>query len=200
MRVLKHNLWNPYQWASLHPLRVANCGDPAPTSWSKLTNSHSRSLHTASYNIIFKQTGEIFPLITLRLKCVQYWLVQMARRLFDFMNKYVNALLIALQCFEIVRALLRTIAKNSHTHQLCSVVAFSQPPLLSGALSLNPSGSPLDLTLPPLLKVQQIVTLLFCIAVICIFSGYLSYKEKWSYFDSVYFTFISFTTIGFGGM
>jgi len=49
-------------------------------------------------------------------------------------------------------------------------------------------------------KVQQIVTLLFCIAVICIFSGYLSYKEDWSYFDSVYFTFISFTTIGFGDL
>eukprot|EP00116_Pleurobrachia_bachei_P003007 sb/3463269/ len=46
--------------------------------------------------------------------------------------------------------------------------------------------------------VQQIVTVLFCLLVILTFSAYLSYKEKWSYFDSIYFTFISFTTIGFG--
>jgi hypothetical protein len=49
-------------------------------------------------------------------------------------------------------------------------------------------------------KVQQIVTLLFCILVILTFSAYLSYKEKWSYFDAIYFTFISFTTIGFGDL
>jgi len=49
-------------------------------------------------------------------------------------------------------------------------------------------------------NVQQIVTLLFCILVILTFSAYLSYKEKWSYFDAIYFTFISFTTIGFGDL
>jgi len=48
--------------------------------------------------------------------------------------------------------------------------------------------------------VQQIVTVLFCLLVILTFSAYLSYKEKWSYFDSIYFTFISFTTIGFGDL
>jgi len=49
-------------------------------------------------------------------------------------------------------------------------------------------------------KVQQVVTLSFCLAVILTFSAYLSYKEDWNYFDSIYFTFISFTTIGFGDL
>lgn len=49
-------------------------------------------------------------------------------------------------------------------------------------------------------KVQQVVTLLFCIVVILTFSAYLSYKEDWNYFDAIYFTFISFTTIGFGDL
>jgi len=49
-------------------------------------------------------------------------------------------------------------------------------------------------------KMQQLITAAFCLTVILTFSGYLTYKENWSYSDSVYFTFISFTTIGFGDL
>jgi len=47
-------------------------------------------------------------------------------------------------------------------------------------------------------KVQQVVTLLFCILVILTFSAYLCYKEQWNYFDAIYFTLRSFTAIGVG--
>jgi len=49
-------------------------------------------------------------------------------------------------------------------------------------------------------KMQQLITAVFCLTVILTFSGYLTLREGWSYSDSVYFTFISFTTIGFGDL